>query len=141
MFGEAFSTQSLRNNVICHERDYSTEFFVSVCVCVCVLQAQLAGLLGPSARLKELRVRVASLAAESAVPADIQSSVSALASRYDSTLQLLMTREQEINAGKHNDHGALMMMMMMCGFQSWVFLYYLDYSNCSSTNLIQHVAL
>ncbi|KAF4078503.1 hypothetical protein AMELA_G00199850 [Ameiurus melas] len=61
-------------------------------------QAQLAGLLGPSARLQELRVRVASLATESAVPTDIQSSVSALASRYDSTLQLLATREQEINA-------------------------------------------
>ncbi|XP_053096621.1 utrophin isoform X2 [Pangasianodon hypophthalmus] len=61
-------------------------------------QAQLAGLLGLSTLLQELRVRAASLAAEPGVPTDIQSSVSALSSRYDSTLHQLRTREQEINA-------------------------------------------
>ncbi|XP_060793676.1 utrophin isoform X3 [Neoarius graeffei] len=61
-------------------------------------QAQLAGLLGLSSRLQELHVQAASLAAEPDVPTDIQRSVGALSSRYDSTLQQLTTREQEINA-------------------------------------------
>lgn len=81
---------------ICHEHDYRI-------LHLCMLQAQLAGLLGLRAHLQELRVRAASLAADLGVPTDIQSSVSALSSRYDSTFQQLTTREQEINAGKHNE--------------------------------------
>lgn len=90
---------------VCHEHDYSI-------LHLCVLQAQLAGLLGLSSHLQELHVQAASLAAEPDVPTDIQSSVGALSSRYDSTLQQLTTREQEINAGKHNELDTLMMMMM-----------------------------
>lgn len=68
-----------------------------------MLQAQLAGLLGLSTHLQELRGRAASLATEPGVPADIQNNASALSSRHDKTVQQLTTREQEINAGKHDE--------------------------------------
>ncbi|XP_053338740.1 utrophin-like isoform X2 [Clarias gariepinus] len=61
-------------------------------------QAQLAGLRGLSAQLQELRVQAATLAAEPGVPPDVQSSVSGLSTRYDSTLRQLAAREQEISA-------------------------------------------
>ncbi|XP_058266375.1 utrophin isoform X2 [Hemibagrus wyckioides] len=61
-------------------------------------QAHLAKVLGLSAALHQLRVRAASLASEPGVQTDIQSSVSALSSRYDSALQQLTAREREINA-------------------------------------------
>ncbi|KAI5096115.1 utrophin [Silurus meridionalis] len=60
-------------------------------------QAQLVGLLGLSARVQELGVRAASLNAEPHVLTDVQSSVRAVTSRYDSNLQHLSSREQEIN--------------------------------------------
>lgn len=65
-----------------------------------MLQAQLAGLRGLSAPLHQLRVRAVSLASEPGIRTDIQSSVGALSSRYDSALQQLASREQEINTGK-----------------------------------------
>ncbi|XP_060750696.1 utrophin-like isoform X3 [Tachysurus vachellii] len=61
-------------------------------------QAHLAELLGLSAPLHQLRVRAASLVSVPGVRTDVQSGVSELSSRYDSTIQQLSAREQEINA-------------------------------------------